>query len=292
VHNYKNTTTIEQFKQHRQTYSFNCYEGTLKTRTVTVDGKPVEVEVYENTLGDIVHIFLARDPASSPLGSPAGEVYNKPAYEMLRVFMAGIVPPSREPLMSRICQVSYNLLKPYFVNLRDVGVFINDGKSYLRARPKASEKKLRRLDNDLRYDGYTVSLNRSDDFRIQVDVIETKDAMLVIADMPMPSSKVMPDTECLITVDVDAREHMLIFKGKRSLYYRGFADKKFGGDAIVYNRDTSNAKRVERSYGECERKIPIPVDFDDRVEATELAHGQLQVLIPRRVRLETGPHIL
>jgi len=254
-----------------------------------------KVEYYENSSGDMIHFFLAREPHIGRDGkleeSPAADVYNGPTVSHLCNLLKALGSKPRPPLLSRLCDYTKASLMQFFMKVTDVGMVVaENGDVLVQARGAAAAKHhLRLLTNEVIYDGATISLARPDDFKILIDVIQTEENMLVLADIPMPPGSSNLKCDCQVKVSVDAFKHELTIVGMRTLYYQKYAAGPDGrvvlsSDCQTYSRDddTDTVTRIERKYGTIERKVPIPEQYSDVVQHVKLEHGQLQILIPPR----------
>jgi len=296
VHNFKNTTTIEQFESHRKEYVEKCYVGHLKTRKVGDGG---EATYYENSQGDIIHFFLAREPHTVKEESPAGALHNKATIAQLKGIIKAMVGQERPGVLERVCALSLDSLGTFFHVVQDVGIFWEDGVLKLKARgptrgkdgtPLNNPGSIRLLNIDIKYDSTGLQLVSANDFEMEVDVLKTDIGMMVLADLPIPSSKSGLPVPSKINVEYDSYEHDLILKGHRTLYYRTHIKPSHVSEVCKsYERGDEFIERLERSAGAIERRIPIPRGYTFDPSAVHLDHGQLQILLPNE---GPAPHVV
>jgi len=290
VHNFKTTLDIEQFKAHRTEYVEDCYVGTMRKEKVTVKGVSQTVEFFQNELGDMTHLFLARSVGEEDC--PAAAVYNGPTVEYLKILLQAMPNPKREPLLARLCDEGKKGLGNFFAGLRDVGLFYRGGQILLKARP-VDKGHLKLLADEVIYDGSNIFIARPDDFKLHVDVLETPSGLIVLVDMPgVPSQDAdLKDSGCTVDIAVDKRKHELIITGIRSLYLRRYSDvenRMPTNSCLPYDKEFGNVQKMERKYGQISKRVKIPEGFSADLSSYShlLEHGQLQILIPKDVAEE------
>lgn len=92
VHNFMSTVQEVSFSICRELL---CREHD-HVAALTVDKQQREVECYENSTGDMVHFFLARDPTIER-DSPAGLFHNEPTITHLRNLLKRWYCPREDP---------------------------------------------------------------------------------------------------------------------------------------------------------------------------------------------------
>jgi len=283
IHNFKMTTSDEEFLTLRQKYVMDCYKGSLNKLPLHSGF----IERYETN--KMIHLFLAKE-STPDMHSPAADKYNAATYEHLRNVINGLANKQTDSYLKVVSNSIRNVISPYFGSgVEDVSFFINS-KGAIKIRGGAPKGAILRLIRDeIEYDGLHIILASGSIFKPHADVSKDENGMTIVMDLPgfIPGgSKSHENYKSFVKPDFDGTTFDYVISGSRELYYLGYSQVKEGytlsKTCISYNK-SSEGFVVERKSGTFERRFKIPLEYSKNESdyTINLQDGRLQVLIPR-----------
>jgi len=296
VHNFKNTTSENEFKVLRKKYVEDCYRGTLNK--IYLEDQTY-VETFEVEGGKMTHLFLAKESTIKEK-SIAGDLINNNTYKYLRSLLNSLAIDKRDSFTTILSDTVKDVLFPYFADpISEVAYYANkDGEINLRASTKNNEM-LKLLRNEIEYDGLYLSLAAPATFQPHIDIVKGNTAMIVVVDLPSfigAGSKEYLMYPSKVKIDVDEDSHSLVIEGERKLYFQTYNQSTSDGSVLskecrVYNKESKETKEneelqvmlLERKEGSFHRIVKIPKGYSKRKQdfKVELSNGRLQILIPK-----------
>jgi len=132
------------------------------------------------------------------------------------------------------------------------------------------------------YDGDHICLAKPGDIKLSWDIIETKEALILLCDLSGVSS-LLQGANSTISCKVNPIHHEVIIEGKRTLFYRRIVDvttNKVSADCVNYTRESDGVVSIERDYGVFKRTFKVPPNYQKKPSLVHFEHGQLQIVFP------------